>query len=117
MPPTAKLASSSTSAASAAAAAGSGSKAASVGRGEGGRFEQRLGQAGPTRLLEHPDQVDVAEAETAGRFGHDEGRRAELGQHGPAVLGQLGSAPTSSASSNARSASTLHSVSSTVRTP
>ena len=90
MPPTAKVASSSTSAATAAAAARVGEQGGQRGRGERRRLEQRFGQTGAARLLEHADQVDVAQAEPARRFGHHERGCPELGQHGPAVAGQLG---------------------------
>jgi hypothetical protein len=58
-------------------------------RGEGRGLEQRLGQAGPARLFEHSHEVDVAQAQSVGGLGHHECRRAQLGEHGPAVLGLL----------------------------
>ena len=59
-------------------------------RGQRGRLQQRLGESRPARLLQHAHQVDVAQAQPVGRLGHDEGRCAQLGQHGPAVLRLLG---------------------------
>ena len=61
-------------------------------RGEGSRLEQGLGQARPPRLFEHAHEVDVAQAQPVGGLGHDERWRAQLGEHGPAVLGLLGPA-------------------------
>ena len=60
--------------------------------GQCGRLEQGLGQAGPSRFLEDADQVDLAQPEAHGGVGHDQRRRAQLGQDGPAVGGQLGPA-------------------------
>ena len=62
------------------------------GRGQRGRLEERLGQAGPAGLLEHPDQVDVAQAQPTDGRGHHERGRTEFGQDGPAVGGLLGPA-------------------------
>ncbi len=58
-------------------------------RGERRGLEQRLGQAGPAGLFEHAHEVDVAQAQPIGGLGHDECRRAQLGEHGPAILGLL----------------------------
>ena len=60
--------------------------------GQRGRLEQGLGQAGVAGLLEYADEVDVVQAETTRGLGHDERRRAQLGQHGPAIRRLLGAA-------------------------
>ena len=87
MPPTAKLTSSRTSAASAAAAVGSGSNAASVGAASAAVSRSGSGRQARPASSSTPDEVDVAQAQPVGGLGHDERRRAQLGQHGPAVLG------------------------------
>ena len=116
MPPTAKLTSSSTSATSAAAAAGSGSSAASVGAASAAVSSSGSGR--PTRPASSstPTRSTSPQAETVGGLGHDERGRAQLGQHGPAVLGLRRPAGLVGQLEGAQRVG-VHSVSSTVRTP
>ena len=85
-PPTAKLTSSRTSAASAAAAAGSGSSAASVGAASAAVSSSGSGRPARPASSSTPTRSTSLRPKPVGRLGHDERRRPELGQHGPAVL-------------------------------
>ena len=57
--------------------------------GHRGGLDQRVGQAGAARLLEHQHQRLLVEAQAAGGLGHERGQHAHLGQPVPHAAVEL----------------------------